>query len=91
VDSLPASIIEDNPYAVDEGYASGCCRFITLMMSMLLMSGGVHELDVDVELDFGLFDGNGPRMIVLLDPSFRKTLISKKDLNPEILRWVFMH
>ena len=69
VDSLPPNIIEDKPYAIDEGYVSDCCRFITLMMSTPPVSGGVPEIDVDFSLEFGPFDGNGPRMTVLLDPS----------------------
>ena len=87
--SLPPSIIEDRPYVVDERYVSDCYRFITLMMSMPPMSGGVHELDLDFELEFGRFDGDGPRMMVLLDPSLSRTLMFKKDLNPEIFRYRF--
>jgi len=90
VDSFPPSIIEDNPYTIDEGYMSGCCRFVTLLMFMPPMSGGVPDLDVDVELKFGPFDGDGPRMTVLLDPSLWRTLMFKKDINPEILRWVLL-
>ena len=62
VDSLPPSIIEDKSYAIEEGYLSDYCRFIILWMFMPLMSGGVHELDVDFGLKFGPFDGDGPRM-----------------------------
>jgi len=90
VDSLPPSVIGDMPYAVDEGYVSDCCRFITLMMSMPPTSGGVPNLNVDFELEFGPFNGDGPRMIMLLDPSLWRTLMLKKDLNPEILRWVLL-
>ena len=46
VDSPPLSIVENKPYTVDEGYLSACCRFVTLLMSMPPMSGGVPELDV---------------------------------------------
>ena len=59
VNSLPPSIIEDKPHAVDKDYVSECYRFITVMMSTLPMSGGVHELDLDFELQFGQFDGDG--------------------------------
>jgi len=45
---------------------SDCYRFISLIMSIPLMSGGAHELDLDFELEFGPIDGDGPRMIVLL-------------------------
>jgi len=69
VNSLPPSLIEDNPYVVDEDYVSYCYRFITFMMSMPLMSEGVHELDLDFELEFRPFDGGGPRMIVFQDSS----------------------
>ena len=69
---------------------SDYCRFITLMMSMPPMSGGVRELDMDIDLEFGPFDGDGPRMIVLLDPSLWGTLRSKKDLNLETLRWFLL-
>jgi len=30
VDSMPPSIIDDRLYAVDEGYLSACCRFVTM-------------------------------------------------------------
>jgi len=42
VDSLPPSIIKDEQYAVDEGYLSDCCKFMTLLISMPLMSGGEY-------------------------------------------------
>ena len=48
VDSLPPSIVEDEPYAIDEGYLSNCYGFMTLLMSMPPMRGGEHELDEDV-------------------------------------------
>jgi len=57
--ALPPRIIEDKSYAVDEGYVSDCCRFITLMMSMPPISGGVPELDLDIDLEFKPFDGVG--------------------------------
>ena len=69
VDSFPPSIVKTKPYAIDEGYLSACCRFVTLWMSMPPMSGGVHEMDVDVEFGFGLVDNDGPRMTVFLDPT----------------------
>ena len=52
VDSLPPSIVENEPYAVDEGYVSNCCRFITVLMFVPPMSGGVPELDLDIDLEF---------------------------------------
>jgi len=54
------------------------------------MRGGAHELDGDVEFGFGPFDSDGPRMTVLLDPSLWRTLMLKKDLNPETLRWFLL-
>ena len=39
---------------------------------------------MDFTLEFGPFDGNEPRMTVLLDPSLKRTLMFKKGLNPEI-------
>jgi len=56
VDSLPPSIIRDEPYAVDEGYLSNLCKFVTLWMFMPPISGGVPEHDVDFGLEFGPFD-----------------------------------
>ena len=38
VDSIPPSIVETMPYAVDQGYLSSCCRFVTLWMSMTPVS-----------------------------------------------------
>jgi len=90
VDSMPPSIIKDRPYAVDEGYLSACCRFVTLWMSIPPISGGVLEVDANFELDIGPFDGSGPRMNVLLDPLLWRTLMFQKDLNPELLRWVLL-
>jgi len=54
------------------------------------VSGGVHEMDVDFEFDFGPYGGDGPKMSVLLDPTLWRTLRSKKDLNPELLRWFLL-
>jgi len=38
VDSLSPSIVKDEPYAINEGYFSNCCRFVTLMMFIPPMS-----------------------------------------------------
>ena len=59
-------------------------------MSMLPMSGGVHEMDMDVEFGFGPFDSEGPRMTVPLDPLLWRTLTFKKDLNLKTLRWFLL-
>ena len=85
VESLLPSIIEDEPYAVDEGYLSDCCRFITLLMSMPPISGGVYELDVNFELKFGPSNGASPRMVVFLDLKLWKTFILKRDLKLEVV------
>jgi len=53
---------------------------------MLPMSGGVQELELDMEFDFGPYGGDGPKMSVLLDPLLWRTLRSRKDLNPKLLR-----
>jgi len=90
VDSVPPSIVEIEPYAVDEGYLSACCRFVTLWMSMPPMSGGEQEMDLDVEFDCGLDDGDGPRMSMILDSILWWTFMLKKDLNPELLRWFLL-
>ena len=68
VDSFPPSIVETKYYAVDEDYLSACCRFFTFWMSMPPMSGGVHEIDADAEFDFGLYDGDRPKMFAFQDP-----------------------
>jgi len=47
-------------------------------------------MDVDVEFGFGPFSRDCPRMSVLLDPSLWRTSRSKKDLNPELLRWFLL-
>jgi len=90
MDSFPHNIVETEPYAVDEGYLSACYRFITLWMFMLLMSGGIQELEFDVEFEFGPYDGDGPKLFVILDPKFWSTVMFKKDLNPELLRWFLL-
>ena len=87
---MPPSIIEDKPYAVDEGYLSACCRFVILWMSITPISGGVPEVDANFKLDIRPFDGSRPRMTVFLDPFLRRTTMFKKDLNPELLRWVLL-
>jgi len=50
-DSIPPTIVETEPYAVDEGYLNECCRFMTLWMSIPPMSGGLEEVDLEMELD----------------------------------------
>jgi len=92
MDFFPSSIVEDEPYAIDETYLSFCYRFTILLMSMPSMSGGEHELDVDVEIDFegGPSDGAHHRIIMLMDPELWKFFILKKDLNPESLMWFLL-
>jgi len=53
-------------------------------------SGSVPELNVDFELEFGPFDRGVPSMNVLLDLSLKRTLMLKKDLNFETLRWFLL-
>ena len=55
-------------------------------MSMPSVSGGLQEVDVDMEFDFGPYDGDRPKMSVRLDPKLWKLLRLTKDLNPELLR-----
>jgi len=81
MDSLRPSSIKDMPYAIDEGYLSNCCWFITLLMSTPPISEGAHELDVDFGLEFGPSDGANPVMIVFLDITLGKTFMFEKDLN----------
>jgi len=54
------------------------------------VSGGVQEVDADFEFEFGPFDGDGPKIRVLLDPILWRLLRSKKDLHPELLRWFLL-
>ena len=54
------------------------------------VSGGLQEVDVDMEFDFGPYDGDRPKMSVSLDPKLWELLRSKKDLNPELLRWFLL-
>jgi len=89
-DSFPPNIVDTEPYAVDEGYLSTYCRFITFWMSMPPVSGGLQEVDVDMAFDFGLYDGDRPKMSVSLDPKLCKLLRLKKDLNLELLRWFLL-
>ena len=51
------------------------------------MSGGLEEIDVDMELEFGPFADDGPKMRVALDPKLWAVLRMKKDLTPELLTW----
>jgi len=72
MDSLPPSIVKDKPYAIDEGYLSEFCRFMTILMYVPPMNGGEHKLHVNVEIEFegGLFDGAHRTMIVYMDNAF---------------------
>jgi len=45
---------------------------------------------VDMEFDFGLYDGDRPEMSVSLDLKLWKLLRLKKDLNLELLRWFLL-
>ena len=87
-DSLPPSIVENEPYAVDEGCLSNLCRFVTLMMFMPPMDGIGCDVDVefDVVFESGPSDGVHPRIVVFMDPALWKYFMMKKDLNPESLR-----
>ena len=67
-DSIPPTIVETEPYAVDEGYLNECCRFMILWMSIPPMGGGLEEVDMEMKFDFGSFADDGPKMRVALDP-----------------------
>ena len=84
VDSLPPSIVEHEPYAVDEGCLSNLCKFMTLVMSMPPMDGiGCHvDVEFDVVCEGGPSDGAHPRIVVFMDPALWKFYMLKKDLNP---------
>ena len=47
-------------------------------------------MNVDMKFAFGSYDGDGPKMRVRLDPKLWELLRSKKDLNPELLRWFLL-
>jgi len=42
------------------------------------------------EFEFGPYDGDGPKMSVILDPTLWSILRAQKDLNPELLRWFLL-
>jgi len=84
VDSLPPTIVENEPYAIDQGCLSILCRFMTLMMSIPPVDG--IGCDVDVEFDV-VFEGRSSdgahhRIVVFMDPALWKYYMQKKDLNP---------
>ena len=54
------------------------------------VSGGLQEVDADMKIEFGPYDRDRAKMSVNLDPKLRKLLRSKKDLNPELLRWFLL-
>ena len=88
VEYLPPSIVKGEPYAIDEGYFSDLCRFVTLMMSMPPMSGAENDIYIDIEIVFEgeLSDGGRPRIILFLNPVLRQYFILKKDVHPESSR-----
>jgi len=92
VNSLPPSIIKDDPHAVDEGYLSNLCRFVSLMMSMPPMDGIGCDVDMEFDVVFGggPSDGAHPRISVFIDPALWKYFMLKKDLNPKSLRWYLL-
>ena len=70
--TLPHSIIKDELYAVDRGYLSYCCRFVTLILSMPPLNGVKNEFDMEVEFDFcegGPSNGARPIIIVFINPA----------------------
>ena len=73
MDSFPLNLVKANPCAVDEGYLSARCKFTILMLSMLLMSGVKHDLDMEVNFDFcegGPSKGARPKIIIYMDCAF---------------------
>jgi len=92
VDSFSASIVENKPYAVDEGYLSNLCRFVTLMMSMPPMD----DLGCDVDVEFDMVfegrpsDGAHHRIVVFMDPTLWKYFMLKKHLKSQSLRWFLL-
>jgi len=52
VDTLPLSIVKDEPHTVDGGYLGYCCRFMTLLLSMPPLGGVEHDFDMEIDIDF---------------------------------------
>ena len=69
--NLTSSIINDNPYAFDEGYLSDYCRFSQVLLSLPTMDDVKNNLDLEVKnvffCDSGLSDAIHHRMIVYAD------------------------
>ena len=59
-------------------------------MSMPPMSGGLEEVDLDMEFGFGPFASDGRKIRVSLDPRLWRLLGLKKDLTSGLLRWFLM-
>jgi len=69
VEHITPSIVKDVPYTFDEGSLSYCYKFVTLMLPMPPLCGGVY---VDMEFKFGFYEGglsNGAclKMIAYMD------------------------
>jgi len=88
VESMPPSIVKGKPYAVDEGYLSDLCKFVSLMTSMPPMSEVERDMDVDIEIAFegGPSDGAHHRITLFMDLVLWKYFLLNKNLNPEFLR-----
>jgi len=73
VESVPPRIIKGEPYAIDEGYLSNLYKFMTLMMSMPLISGVGSDMDVYIKIAFkgGPSDGLHPKITLFMDPVLR--------------------
>jgi len=84
VNSLPPKIINNERYAIDKGYLTDLCKFMTLMMYIPRMDGVECDVDVDTDVVFegGPSDGAHPRIIVFMGLALWKYFMLKKDLNP---------
>ena len=88
VKSTPPSIVKVELYAINEGYLSDLCGFMTFMMSMTPMSRVESDMNVDIEIAFkgGPSDGAHPNIILFMDSILRHCFMLKKDFHPKSLR-----
>ena len=86
---FPLSIVQDEPYTVDEGSLGYCCRFVTLLLSMPSLRSDENDLDMEVDFDFcegTPSKGARPKLIIYVNHALWQIFMLKKDLNPESLR-----
>ena len=85
---VPPSMPKVEAHISNESSMSDYCRFVQVVLSLLLMEGLDADFDLGVEqVNSSSSDRLRVRFVLCVDNALCRHIMKTKDLQPEILQW----